>query len=288
VRRTDRLRVRLAAPIKAYLRHAPTDRGRGFVTRHVLRPILPAVPTSFVLRRPGGSLVRLHYREALGLSAFVSGGFEDVECRILVSTIEPRSIAIDVGANVGIHAIPMAVACPSARVLAIEPAPNNAQRLRENVSANGIDNVEVIEAAVGHADAVTTLHLADDPAYGSTEALLEGHRETGQIAVEQRTLDGIWQGAERPRVSLAKIDVEGGELAVLVGARALLAAEHPVLLVEAHESELAGVQAELSRFGYRRRVVAGLQPWNHVFEARDARPTSVENTGSNGGSASSR
>jgi FkbM family methyltransferase len=267
VKRVGRLRVGLAQPVREYLRHAPTNRGRGFVYRHILRRILPPAPESFVVRRPGGSLVSLQYREVLGLSAFVSGGFEDAECRFLMAMTSPNSTAIDVGANVGIHAIPMAAASPSAKVLAIEPLPNNARRLRDNAEANSIENIDVIEVAVASDEGVVTLHVADDPAYASTDAVLPGHREIGQLAVEQTTLDAIWERAGRPVVSLIKIDVEGGELDVLNGAHALLASQLPTILIEALETRIETVASALAEYGYRPRTLAGLQPWNHVFQA---------------------
>jgi FkbM family methyltransferase len=213
--------------------------------------------------------VTLHYREELGLSAFVRGGFEDAECRLLVALTTPGSIAIDVGANVGIHAIPIAASSPSARVLAIEPLPSNANRLRENVEANSIRNIEVIETAVGSDEGVVTLHVADDPAYASTDAVLQGHREIGQLAVGQTTLDAIWHSMGRPSVSLVKIDVEGGEMAVLAGAHSLLASQHPAILIEAHEAQLGAVRSVLAQNGYRSHRVDDLLPWNHLFRATE-------------------
>jgi FkbM family methyltransferase len=252
-----------------YLRHPTTVRGRGFVFRQILRRILPPPPASFALRRPGGSWVTLEYREVLGMLGFVSGGFEDPECRLLAAMTSSDTTAFDVGANVGIHAIPMAVASPSGHVIAIEPAPSNARRLRANVAANALKNIEVIEVAVGRDVGVVTLHLADDPAYASTDAIKDGHRETGQVSVQQTTLDLIWEGAGRPRVSLIKIDVEGGEQSVLDGARGLLAGEHPMVMVEATDVRVGAVASLLAGYGYRQHRVDGLLPWNHLFRATD-------------------
>lgn len=237
--------------------------------RQILRRILPPPPASFALRRPGDSWVTLEYREVLGMSAFVSGGFEDAECRLLAAMTSPDTTAIDVGANVGIHAIPMAVASPSGQVIAIEPAPSNARRLRTNVEANSLKNIDVIEVAVGREVGVVTLHLADDPAYASTDAVKDGHRETGQVSVQQTTLDLIWEAARRPRVSMIKIDVEGGELSVLDGARGILAGEHPTVMVEATNGRVGAVASLLAGYGYRQQRVDGLLPWNHLFRATD-------------------
>jgi FkbM family methyltransferase len=269
VKGASRLRIVLAQPVRLYLKHPLTNRGRGFVFRQVLRRILPPPPEAFVLRRPGGSLVTLEYQEILGLSAFVNGGFEDAECRLLIALTKPETIAIDVGANVGIHAIPIAASSPTATVLAIEPVPRNARRLQDNIDANSIRNAEVMEVAVGSGEGLITLHVADDPAYASTDAVVRGQREIGQLTVEQTTLDAIWEQAGRPAVSVVKIDVEGAELAVLSGAGALLADQHPSILIEAHRVQFAAVASVLAREGYRRQASDGLEPWNHFFQVTE-------------------
>ncbi len=67
-------------------------------------------------------------------------------------------MVIDVGANVGYYALMAATRVgPSGRVIAYEPGPAPAARLRENVALNGLSNVTVVEAAV--ADRPGTLHL---------------------------------------------------------------------------------------------------------------------------------
>jgi FkbM family methyltransferase len=216
-------------------------------------------------------MVTLQYQEVLGLSAFVNGGFEDAECRLLAALTSPESTAIDVGANVGIHAVPMAASSPSAKVLAIEPVSSNVRRLLINVQANLIENIEVIEVAIGSHEGLITLHVADDPAYASTAAVVKGQREIGELAVEQTTLDVIWERSGRPTVSVIKIDVEGSELAVLNGAPALLASQHPAILIEAHGGQFGAVAAALAKNGYRPHRAEGLQPWNHLFQATEKR-----------------
>jgi FkbM family methyltransferase len=63
-----------------------------------------------------------------------------------------RSIAV-FGANIGLPLSDLAVRYPSARLLAVEPSPENAAVLRRNVAALG-DRVTVVEAAVWHEDGV--------------------------------------------------------------------------------------------------------------------------------------
>ena len=58
---------------------------------------------------------------------------------------------IDVGAHIGVYALPIAQAFPGKRVVAIEPLPSNYSRLEDNVRANHLTNIELHEAAITEA-----------------------------------------------------------------------------------------------------------------------------------------
>ncbi|MGZ6344117.1 MAG: FkbM family methyltransferase [Candidatus Limnocylindrales bacterium] len=262
----NEIRVALSRPLRVYLARTPLARGRGFLIRHVLSPLLPAPPAGFVLARPGGTHVRLDYREILGLSAIIEGGFEDEECRVMVRLAAKGTTAIDVGANVGIHTVPLARSVNPGRVMAIEPHEPNVRRLRTNLEANGLTNVDVYPMAAGPEDGTVMLHLADDAAYASIAEVPEGRGLDREVAVPQVRLDTLWEGAGRPSVSLLKIDVEGAEEAVLRGAGRLLSAQAPAIVVEANDAEhMRSLSSQLERHGYRQAPVAGFQPWNHLF-----------------------
>jgi len=65
-----------------------------------------------------------------------------------VKDIPRGSLCLDIGAHIGLTAIVIAVFRPDCRVVAFEPQPLAQKRPRENLAANAITNVEVIEAAV--------------------------------------------------------------------------------------------------------------------------------------------
>jgi FkbM family methyltransferase len=122
----------------------------------------------------------------------------------------PGDLFIDVGANVGVYSL--WAADLGARVIAVEPDPIAANRLRVNVGLNPGVDVAVVEAAAAERVGMTTLTVGLD-----AENRLGGERQIRAI-----TLDSI-AGSE-PVVHGVKIDVEGAERLVLEGARGLLAA----------------------------------------------------------------
>jgi FkbM family methyltransferase len=216
---------------------------------------------------PGGGEIMLQYREVIGLSTLLNGGFEIVELQCLRTYAKPGTTVIDVGANVGIFTISLAEAVGSSgRVMAFEPLPANVKRLQANVDLNKLGNVNIYVLALGDSEGEITLHLSDDPAFPSTTEVVQNRGTDEVLAVPVARLDRIWKEAGFPAVAAVKIDVEGGELAVLKGSEELLATCRPVLLMEANAPpHLERLTDWLSRHGYVHTQPGEFARWNHLF-----------------------
>jgi FkbM family methyltransferase len=126
-------------------------------------------------------------------------------------------VFFDVGAHIGEYTL--LAAARGATVHAFEPNPANAAFLRANVASNGLTNVTVHEAAVSDRECHVRFLAHRDP---SLSAIWTGRQTDGgysEITVRAIALDSV----AVPRVDVIKIDAEGAELAVLRGARAILA-----------------------------------------------------------------
>jgi len=263
MRRAQRL---VAGAARAYVVRFPIARGKGFVVRTVA-PRLPVEDREFEAAVPGGGTVVLRWDEVVGRHVLRHRGFELPEVTAARARISPGDVVLDVGANVGLVTIPLALAAgATGRVIAVEPLHENIERLERNVEANGLSNVTVVEAAAGVEDGEIELNVAGDPAFASIDTITK-HRATGTRIVTCRGLDSLWAEFGRPRVALVKVDVEGAELLVLDGAAELLRTCRPVLLVEADPGDAAAaVAAHLA--DYAETTPAGFSPVNHLFEPR--------------------
>lgn len=135
---------------------------------------------------------------------------------------------VDVGANVGIYSLLAARAVPQGQVLAFEPNPITAERMRTNLRLNGIDNVIVRASAVGSRAGTATLTARLGP---GDHIELDQSSEVDTVTVPVTTLDAAVDRIAR--ISLIKIDVEGFEVEVLRGATELLGrGDAPVWIVE--------------------------------------------------------
>ena len=175
------------------------------------------------------------------LSAFHA---QNHQLRRFIPSLPADAVVLDVGANIGLTVLTIASALPGGRVYGFEPSPRNAHYLRENVRLNEVDNVVIVETAVGEGDGVVSFHLAPSGAHSS---VIRGKApKAPNIAdVPIISLDN-WATANRiARVDFIKIDVEGYEQNVLAGAANLLADQRPLVLMEFNSVTIA-FEARLS------------------------------------------
>jgi FkbM family methyltransferase len=140
--------------------------------------------------------------------------------------LEPRTV-VDVGANRGEFVRAVRFACPAASVIAFEPIPHLADRIRRDFHGQP---VEVHAVALDDSEGTGDFHVlgSDDlssllpPAAALRHRTAEGH-EAHVIQVPVRRLDDVCHLGAQHEPVLLKVDVQGGELRVLRGAERLLA-----------------------------------------------------------------
>lgn len=139
---------------------------------------------------------------------------------ILCPVIPVGGTVIDVGACLGTHTVAYARAVgPTGTVWAFEPSFAAVQCLRHNVHA--YPSVHVVHAAVGETLGFQPFAVNRSNA-GASQIAPEGTL-TLTVALDRFTF---------PRVDYLKIDVEGYELHVLLGARQTIRWHRPIVVVE--------------------------------------------------------
>ncbi|HZX84924.1 MAG TPA: FkbM family methyltransferase, partial [Reyranella sp.] len=138
------------------------------------------------------------------------------------------------------------------------------RQLERNVERNRLGNVTIVPHALGSAAGSARLRIAAKLHGGHNtfgDFVHDGASAVGSEDVPVETLDALAQRLALGRVDAMKIDVEGAELKVLNGGRALLRTARPVLLIEANDEALrrqgastAEVIALLRALGYEIRV----------------------------------
>ena len=168
------------------------------------------------------------------ISTFVlmeQGRWFEREVDFLHRFVTPGVTALDIGANVGVYALPLGqLAGPTGRVYAYEPGCANRRHLERSLVLNTLSNVEVSAAALSNFSGPGCLKLGDS---GELHQLVAAASHTDSIeTVEVRTLDAEMLRQQWLRVDFIKLDAEGQEQAILEGGAAFFERYSPLVMFE--------------------------------------------------------
>ncbi len=145
---------------------------------------------------------------------------------------------LDVGAHHGLYTL-LASKCVgrNGRVIAFEPSFRERRRLKRHLRYNPCANVEIQPCALGDHNGEADLYLVEGMHDWCNSLRTPNVEErTSKVRVEVRRLDDVLEGMNWPRVDFIKLDVEGGELSFLHGARKMLCGDmRPAILVEVQD-----------------------------------------------------
>lgn len=229
------------------IRNASPHRWRGQVARHfslerqaqaVMDLLRSPRSQSMIPIAHGGWRGRFVLRDAeehiqRGIAG--SGRFYEHEMlEDLRRRLPPDGVFFDVGANIGNHTLFAAGVC-GARVLAFEPSGELADHCAANLQANGVaERVELRREGVGERSGWARIVPGPRHNAGMTRLELAEGPEGDAVAVTSLDDAAASFGAAP---SVVKVDVEGMEYAVLLGARETLGRHRPALYVEVAEDE---------------------------------------------------
>ena len=166
-------------------------------------------------------------------SAGVWPDYEAVLAAAYGRLLLPGDVVLDVGAHGGKHTRQFAeMVGASGRVIAFEPLPHKAEELRANFAQNGC--VEIRQIALADRSGVSEFQYAINAPEES------GLRRRHQYNISEPRIEAIEvkvctidrQCADLSCIAYVKIDIEGGEMNCLHGARSTLDRCRPVLSVE--------------------------------------------------------
>ncbi len=142
--------------------------------------------------------------------------------------VQKGDVVLDCGANVGTFAR-FALDAGAAKVVAIEPAPDNIECLRRNF-AKEIAGGRLVIYPKGVWDKDDMLEFLVDPENQAADSFVI-HREGAQATVKLplTTIDKIVAELGLPKVDYIKMDIEGAEVRAIRGAKGTIARYHPRL-----------------------------------------------------------
>jgi FkbM family methyltransferase len=185
----------------------------------------PLTGDTFVtVRLPTGASYQLSLTSGQGdhyHRAVADGSAYDPNWHFLNAWIRPGDVFLDLGANIGTISIPAAV--NGATVHAFELLDANVRHLVKSVQKNSLNNVSFVVGAVY--DRHDCVGVGGVSAWGTVLA-------TSLVAIPTIVIDAYVERKSLGRVDMMKLDVEGSENRALEGAAALIARDHPDVVIE--------------------------------------------------------
>lgn len=152
-----------------------------------------------------------------------SHNWERLTTEMFKRVVKEGDVVLDIGANIGYFTLLAArLVGEKGKVYSFEPEPTNYSLLLKNIKLNSYDNVVPLQKAVSNVKGTVRLHLSDT----DTGAHTLRHNPSGQgftalpsdksVEVEAVALDEYFEDKGHA-INVIKLDVEGAEMAVLLG-----------------------------------------------------------------------
>jgi FkbM family methyltransferase len=201
-----------------------------------------------VIEEIDGLRFDLDLSEMIDLTSYL-GQFEpEVVAAIHRSTL-PGMTVLDVGANVGVHALRFArLVGPQGKVVAFEPTDFAFAKLARNAALNPMEQLQIVKVALGQESAQG--QVVNFRASWQTD----GRRVDGPSIVDFARLDDWCDAHGIKHVDIVKTDVDGNEFPLMAGGLRIIEESRPLFLMEAatlhFESDETNPFLLLERIGY--------------------------------------
>lgn len=156
---------------------------------------------------------------------------------IYQAALRPGDLAVDVGAHVGRHTIPMAQAiAPAGKVFAFEPLPSCREALTNEFTYHHPHlrpNVEIFDCALSNYEGRAEFNVAVDAPWFSglrDRGIYDSPTKLAKLPVRVRTLDALF--LKLPALRYIKVDAEGGEYHIFLGGAECLKKFRPLVTFE--------------------------------------------------------
>ncbi len=159
---------------------------------------------------------------------FLEGSFEPGILRFIKSELTKDDIFYDIGANISQHSLYTSFHC--GQVYAFEPILDLYEQSKKSIEINNIKNIEIFNFGLGNENSQVQIY-SNKENMGGSSILISENRKKGK-KIEIKKLDEVFEVYKIQAPNFVKIDVEGYEHEVLLGAKDLFTKFKPKIIIE--------------------------------------------------------
>jgi FkbM family methyltransferase len=186
-------------------------------------------------------LMNLHLPGFIEETIQRKGFWEPYLIKTLRRYLQDGGVFLDVGANIGYHALHAASLHSKIECICFEPHPEIFEQLQQNIEMNSFSNVTAHQIAVGKTVGQTYFHMQNSNNYNRGMSAIDYYDGIGTdyttVQVPTTTLDAFLGIETKSKVKLIKIDTQGHEYQVIQGALDLINTSQPVITLEHHDND---------------------------------------------------
>jgi FkbM family methyltransferase len=202
----------------------------------------------------------LFYVDHIQKTIYQTGNFYEITTlQFLKHTYKRFNNCIDIGTNIGNHALFYCAYLSTTKVYAFEPNLANRNNLLKNIELNHLENkIEVYDKAIG--DAAGKGVQKDFSLANTGMNRIEKTVDATENTIDIVTLDSY----AFQSIDFIKIDVEGFEVPVLLGSKATILKNKPVIMIEVFEKNIDIVNEIMKELNYKLKYT--IEEHNLIFE----------------------
>lgn len=188
----------------------------------------------FLYTNDRGMSFELHPGQFVDRYIYLHGAYERRFLDLIVDWFSPSAVALDIGSNVGNHAIYLAESFTT--IHAFEPNPVTLERLHRNVDLNGLRNIIIHPVGLGKSTETLPFRVHGDGNIGASGYLKEGEDLDSTshqlLHLQIMNADEFIADLNLDQIDFIKVDVEGWEAPLFEGMAASIARYRPIIAFE--------------------------------------------------------
>lgn len=183
-----------------------------------------------IVHANNGCLLHIDTNSYIEYKVYAEGGYEPEVTALLSVWAKSDTAFLDIGANVGVHSLSLALRLPTLRVYSFEPIEFVRAKLQANIALNHLSNITVLPIALSSVNKTVFTQFSTEQGNQGVFSL-SNTAEQG-ATVDCRVGDEVVEEQIHEPVSVIKIDVEGFEFPVLKGLSATIQRHKPCIVFE--------------------------------------------------------
>lgn len=164
--------------------------------------------------------------------------------------LNKESVILDIGANIGNNSIYWAIVDNVKKVYSFEPIKETFDILSKNIDLNNLQNKVIINnIGLADKDCLSSIKNSYSLSNIGGTSLKENNNGIFKLTTLDKYIDNDFKDN---KIDFIKIDVEGFEYEVLLGAKETLQKYKPKIFIEIFENNIKKVNTLLEEYGYKK------------------------------------